>query len=128
MRRQLEQCIQQARTRKQFGQPIGQVPVSLQSDRRHDREAGNEPALGLSLCVGRSREAKTRRSGRRWPNCTCRRASCRTVSMPSAFSALPDYSRDQNQERDLRDSVGGVIFSGTNDIQRNLIAQQLRLG
>jgi alkylation response protein AidB-like acyl-CoA dehydrogenase len=32
------------------------------------------------------------------------------------------------RERDLRDSVGGVIFSGTNDIQRNLIAQQLRLG
>jgi alkylation response protein AidB-like acyl-CoA dehydrogenase len=30
-------------------------------------------------------------------------------------------------ERDLRDSVGGVIFSGTNDIQRNIIAQQLRL-
>jgi alkylation response protein AidB-like acyl-CoA dehydrogenase len=38
------------------------------------------------------------------------------------------YSRENNQERDLRDSVGGVIFSGTNDIQRNLIAQQLRLG
>ena len=31
-------------------------------------------------------------------------------------------------ERDLRDSVGGVIFSGTNDIQRNIIAQHLRLG
>jgi alkylation response protein AidB-like acyl-CoA dehydrogenase len=30
-------------------------------------------------------------------------------------------------ERDLRDSVGGLIFSGTNDIQRNIIAQQLRL-
>jgi alkylation response protein AidB-like acyl-CoA dehydrogenase len=30
-------------------------------------------------------------------------------------------------ERDFRDSAGGLIFSGTNDIQRNLIAQHLRL-
>ena len=30
-------------------------------------------------------------------------------------------------ERDLRDSVGSLIFSGTNDIQRNIIARQLRL-
>jgi alkylation response protein AidB-like acyl-CoA dehydrogenase len=30
-------------------------------------------------------------------------------------------------EQDLRDSAGGVIFSGTNDIQRNLIAQYMRL-
>jgi alkylation response protein AidB-like acyl-CoA dehydrogenase len=38
------------------------------------------------------------------------------------------YVSGEDQERDLRDSVGGLIFSGTNDIQRNLIAQYLRLG
>ena len=38
------------------------------------------------------------------------------------------YAEETGLERDLRDSVGGVIFSGTNDIQRNLIAQHLRLG
>lgn len=38
------------------------------------------------------------------------------------------YVSGEERERDLRDSVGGVIFSGTNDIQRNLIAEHLRLG
>ena len=38
------------------------------------------------------------------------------------------YAEETGIERDLRDSVGGVIFSGTNDIQRNIIAQHLRLG
>ena len=38
------------------------------------------------------------------------------------------FASGEGHERDLRDSVGGVIFSGTNDIQRNLIAQHLRLG
>ena len=38
------------------------------------------------------------------------------------------YIEETGLERDVRDSVGGVIFSGTNDIQRNIIAQHLRLG
>ena len=29
---------------------------------------------------------------------------------------------DYEVERDLRDAMGGVIYSGTSDIQRNLIA------
>ena len=37
------------------------------------------------------------------------------------------YVTETGIERDLRDSVGGVIFSGTNDIQRNIIAARLRL-
>ena len=37
------------------------------------------------------------------------------------------YATETGLERDLRDSVGGVIFSGTNDIQRNIIAGHLRL-
>ena len=35
------------------------------------------------------------------------------------------YAADLGIERDLRDSVGSLIFSGTNDIQRNIIAQHL---
>jgi alkylation response protein AidB-like acyl-CoA dehydrogenase len=37
------------------------------------------------------------------------------------------YSVEGGLERDVRDSVGGILFSGTNDIQRNIIAQHLRL-
>ena len=37
------------------------------------------------------------------------------------------YMSDRGIERDLRDAVGGVIYSGTSDIQRNLIAGLLGL-
>ena len=32
------------------------------------------------------------------------------------------YMADTGIERDLRDSVGGVLYAGTSDIQRNIIA------
>jgi alkylation response protein AidB-like acyl-CoA dehydrogenase len=37
------------------------------------------------------------------------------------------YTIEEGLERDVRDGVGGVLFSGTNDIQRNIIAQHLRI-
>jgi alkylation response protein AidB-like acyl-CoA dehydrogenase len=37
------------------------------------------------------------------------------------------YLTGTGVERDLRDAVGGVIYSGTSDIQRNLIARLLGL-
>ena len=30
-------------------------------------------------------------------------------------------------ERDLRDAVGGVLYAGTSDIQRNIVARLLGL-
>jgi len=37
------------------------------------------------------------------------------------------YLAEFEVERDLRDSLGGVIYSGTSDIQRNIIARILGL-
>ena len=37
------------------------------------------------------------------------------------------YVTEFGVERDLRDSVGGLIYSGTSDIQRNIIARLLGL-
>jgi alkylation response protein AidB-like acyl-CoA dehydrogenase len=37
------------------------------------------------------------------------------------------YLTEVGIERDLRDAVGGVIYAGTSDIQRNLIAGLLGL-
>ena len=37
------------------------------------------------------------------------------------------YMTEQQIERDLRDAVGGTIYSGTSEIQRNLIAKGLGL-
>jgi alkylation response protein AidB-like acyl-CoA dehydrogenase len=35
------------------------------------------------------------------------------------------YMTEQGVERDLRDAVGGTLYSGTSDIQRNIIARLL---
>lgn len=37
------------------------------------------------------------------------------------------YMQDHVVARNLRDSVGGLIYSGTSDVQRNLIAHYLGL-
>jgi alkylation response protein AidB-like acyl-CoA dehydrogenase len=37
------------------------------------------------------------------------------------------YTAEYEVERDLRDAVGGTLYSGTSDIQRNIIAQLMGL-
>ena len=37
------------------------------------------------------------------------------------------YLTTSEIERDLRDAVGGVIYAGTSDVQRNIIARILGL-
>ena len=37
------------------------------------------------------------------------------------------YLTENEIERDLRDSVGGLIYAGTSDIQKNIIAKLLGL-
>ncbi len=38
------------------------------------------------------------------------------------------YICDEGIERDLRDAVGGLVYSGTSDIQRNIISRYLGVG
>ena len=52
MRRQLEACIAHAQGREAVRPADRQVPVGLESDRRHEAPAGNQPVHGLSLCLG----------------------------------------------------------------------------
>jgi alkylation response protein AidB-like acyl-CoA dehydrogenase len=37
------------------------------------------------------------------------------------------YATEYEVERDLRDAIGGTLYSGTSDIQRNIIARLMRL-
>jgi alkylation response protein AidB-like acyl-CoA dehydrogenase len=50
----------------------------------------------------------------------------------SSFDAIQifggyGYMTEQQVERDLRDSIASTIYSGTSDIQRNIIANGLGL-
>jgi alkylation response protein AidB-like acyl-CoA dehydrogenase len=127
MRRQLDRCIQQARARKQFGQPIGKfqsvsnrivdMAVRLETSRfmvyryAWTKSRGQDATAWASMAKLHVSESFVQNS----------------LDAVRVFGAS-GYAIEGGLERDLRDSVGGVIFSGTNDIQRNLIAQHLRLG
>jgi alkylation response protein AidB-like acyl-CoA dehydrogenase len=37
------------------------------------------------------------------------------------------YLSETGVERDLRDAIGGILYAGTSDIQRNIIARLLGL-
>ena len=122
MRRQLERCIQQARTRKQFGQSIGKfqsvsnrivdmmtrVETSRFMIHRYAwlKQQGKDATIAASMAKLHVSECFVQNS----------------LDAVRIFGAS-GYSVEEGLERDLRDSVGGVLFSGTNDIQRNIIAQ-----
>jgi len=127
MRRQLDRCTQQARTRKQFGQPIGKFQSV--SNRIVDMAVRLETSRFM---LYRYAWAKSRgQDATAWASMVKLHVSeCfvqNSLDAVRVFGAS-GYATEGGLERDLRDSVGGVIFSGTNDIQRNLIAQHLRLG
>lgn len=122
MERQLEQCITYAKKRKQFGQPIAafQSVSNRLADMRTRLETcrltlrktawmkdkGHSIALESSmtkLLISESFVA----------------SSLDAVRINGARGYLSEYEI----ERDLRDATGGLIYAGTSDIQRNLIAQ-----
>jgi alkylation response protein AidB-like acyl-CoA dehydrogenase len=127
MRRQLERCIHHARTRKQFGQPIGKfqsvsnrivdMTMRLEASRlmvyRYAwlKARGDDASAAASMAKLQVSESFVQNS----------------LDAVRLFGAA-GYAEEIGLERELRDSVGGVIYSGTNDIQRNIIAQHLRLG
>jgi alkylation response protein AidB-like acyl-CoA dehydrogenase len=127
MRRQLDRCIEHARSRRQFGQPIARfqsvsnrivdMTIRLETSRsmvyRYAwlKSQGRDAAAAASMAKLHVSESFVQNS----------------LDAVRIFGAS-GYATEGGLERDLRDSVGGVIFSGTNDIQRNIIAQQLRLG
>ena len=126
MERQLETAIAYARERVQFREPIGKfqsvsnriVDMKLRLEtarlllykvawqKRHEQPAMMEAALlklYLSECF-----------------------------MDSSLDAIRvhgglGYLTETGVERDLRDSVGGLLYAGTSDIQRNIVANLLGL-
>jgi alkylation response protein AidB-like acyl-CoA dehydrogenase len=126
MRRQLERAIDHARKRRQFGQPIGKFQAV----------AHRIVAMKLRLETCRPLVYKIGWLKARGQDATLEAALAKlhvsecfvqnSLDAVQLFGAA-GYAADFGIERDLRDSVGSLIFSGTNDIQRNIIARQLRI-
>jgi alkylation response protein AidB-like acyl-CoA dehydrogenase len=126
MEHQLEECIRYARERSQFGQRIGKFQSV--ANRIADMKVRLETARLLLYKV-----AWLNQNGK---PAIMEAALAKLYLSESFVSSSLDavrtyggygYMTELEVERDLRDSVGGLLYSGTSDIQRVIIARWLGL-
>jgi alkylation response protein AidB-like acyl-CoA dehydrogenase len=126
MRRQLERCMDHARKRKQFGQPIGKFQSV--ANRIVDMKLRYETARLLIYKVGwlmqedRSADMDAAMA-KLYVSESFVKSCLDAVQIHGASGFLTEFEI----ERELRDSVGSTLYSGTSEIQRNIIARGLRI-
>lgn len=126
MKRQLETAIAHAQTRRQFGKPIGKyqsianrivdMKVRLDTSRPLVYRIGQLKANGQSALM-QAAIAKLHVSE------SFVKSSQDAIQIFGGYG----YMTEQQVERDLRDAVGSTLYSGTTEIQRNIIAKALGL-
>jgi alkylation response protein AidB-like acyl-CoA dehydrogenase len=126
MQYRLERCLQHARTRQQFGQPIG----SFQSvaDKLVEMKIGVETARKWLY------DTAERHANRE--NVTIDIAIAKLLTseanVTAAMAAVQlfgarGYVTEHGIEKDLRNAIAGTIYSGTSEMQRRRIATLLGL-
>ncbi|MDX1384803.1 MAG: acyl-CoA dehydrogenase family protein, partial [Thermoanaerobaculia bacterium] len=126
MQRQLERCVAHAQQRRQFGQPIGKFQSV--SNRIADMKVRLDTCRPLVYRIGRLKDAgKPARLEAAVAKLHVSESF--VVSSTDAMRVFGGYGYmvEQQLERELRDAMGGVFYSGTSDIQRNIIARGLGL-
>ena len=126
MRRQLEECIRHARTRKQFGRPIGKNQSV--ANRIVDMRVRLETCRPLVYRIGALKDAG-RPAVMEAAIAKLHVSNCFVQSSLDGIQVFGGYGymTEQQIERDLRDAVGSGLYSGTSEIQRNIIARALGL-
>ncbi len=126
MRRQLERCVEYARSREQFGQPIGKFQGV--SGKLADMYVRLEAARLLIYHV-----AWLKQQGRSAP---AEAAAAKLFTSEAWVRSSQDaiqahgglgYLKEAGIERDLRDAMASTIYSGTSEIQRVVLARMLGL-
>jgi alkylation response protein AidB-like acyl-CoA dehydrogenase len=126
MERQLEGSIRYARERQQFGQPIGKFQSV--SNRIVDMRVRLETARLLLYKV-----AWMKKTGQpAVQEAALAKLYLSECFLQSSLDAIRvyggyGYMTELEVERDLRDSIGGTIYSGTSDIQRVIAARLMGL-
>ena len=126
MERQLEDSVKYARERRQFKQAISQfqsvsnrlvdMKVRLETSRlvlyrvASARQKGQDVTMDAAIAKLYLSEA--------WVQ-SCLDA----IQIHGGYG----YTTEYELERDLRDSIGGKLYSGTSEIQRNIIARKMGL-
>jgi alkylation response protein AidB-like acyl-CoA dehydrogenase len=126
MERLMETAIEYARTRTQFGQPIGKfqaishriadMKVQLEAARLLTYKAAwrleQTRSVSLDACIAKLFVSESLLS-----------VALGTVQIFGGYGFMVDYE----VERALRDAVGSTLYSGTSEMQRNIIARWLGL-
>ena len=126
MQYQLERTIDYARERRQFGQPIGSFQAV--SHRIVDMKLRCETArlllyrLGWLLDHGRP-AALDSALGKLYLSECFVQSSLDALQVHGGYGYMTEYEL----ERDVRDAIGSRLYSGTSDIQRNIVARHLGL-
>jgi hypothetical protein len=126
MERQLETCIEYARERRQFGRPIG--AFQSVSNRIAEMKLRLETARLLLYKV-----AWLKKTGKpAMLEAALLKLYLSESFVQSGLDAIRihggnGYMTEFEVERDLRDAIGGTLFAGTSDIQRNIVARLLGL-
>ncbi len=121
LQRVLESCVRYAKTRKQFGSPIAKyqsishkiadMKVNLELGRAmlqkaaDLKDAGKRATLETSICKLFISES-------------LKKACMEAVQIHGGYGFMKEYEI----ERDFRDSIAATIYSGTSEMQRNIIA------
>lgn len=126
MRRQLERCITHVRSRKQFGQPIGKFQSV--ANRIVDMRVRLDACRPLVYRIGHLKQ-QNRKAILESSIAKLYVSEALVQSMLDAVQVFGGYGymTEQEVERDLRDAVGSTLYSGTSEIQRNIIARHLGL-
>jgi alkylation response protein AidB-like acyl-CoA dehydrogenase len=126
MRRQLEKCVEYAQTRKQFGQPIGKFQSV--ANRIVDMKLRYETARLLIYKVGwLMQKGKSADMDAAMAKLYVSESFLKSCLDAIQVHGGAGYMTELEIERELRDAVGSTLYSGTSEIQRNIIAKGLRL-
>ena len=126
MQRQLDACVAHAKARVQFGRPIG------------DFQAVSHRLAGMQLRLDAARLLVYRAASLKQDGAPAAAAAAMAklylseAWVQSSLEAVQlhggyGYTTEYELERELRDAVGGTLYSGTSDIQRTIIARALGL-
>lgn len=126
MERQVERCVAYARERRQFGEPIGKFQGV--SHKIVDMKIRLETSRLLLYRLGWQK-----RDGRSVPmESAMTKAYLSDCFVQSSMDALHihggyGYLTEFELEREVRDAIASRIYSGTSEVQRNLVASHLGL-
>jgi alkylation response protein AidB-like acyl-CoA dehydrogenase len=126
MQRQLERSVEYARSRKQFGQTIGkfQAVSHLIVDMKVRVETARLLLYRLAWLKSQRRaSAMEGAMAKLYISESFVRSSMDALHIHGGYG----YMTESELEREVRDAIGGRIYSGTSDIQRNIIAGFLGL-